>query len=120
MTPDEILDVLAVATLREDTGEDEILRAAQALAAAGGFLVAIVGPSGRDVTSRVASLRQPGTTGLALVLDARSFGTSDAEEAEPHVDALRLAGWRAVAVQRDEDIAHVWALLTAATVGGSR
>ena len=120
MTPDEILDVLAVATLREDTGEDEILRAAQALAAAGGFLVAIVGPSGRDVTSRVASLRQPGTTGLALVLDARSFGTSDAEAAEPHVDALRLAGWRAVAVQRDEDIAHVWALLTAATVGGSR
>jgi uncharacterized protein (DUF58 family) len=120
MTPDEILDVLAVATLREDTGEDEILRAAQALAAAGGFLVAIVGPSGRDVTSRVASLRQPGTTGLALVLDACSFGTSDAEAAEPHVDALRLAGWRAVAVQRDEDIAHVWALLTAATVGGGR
>ena len=76
MTPDEILDVLAVATLRDDTGEDEILRAGQALAAAGGFLVAIVGPSGRDVTSRVASLRQPGTTGLALVLDARSFGTS--------------------------------------------
>ena len=120
MTPDEILDVLAVATLREDTGEDEILRAGQALAAAGGFLVAIVGPSGRDVTSRVASLRQPGTTGLALVLDARSFGTSDAEEAEPHVDTLRLAGWRAIAVRRDEDVAHVWAILTAAAVGGSR
>ncbi|GGN02019.1 MULTISPECIES: DUF58 domain-containing protein [Terrabacter] len=120
MTPDEILDVLAVATTRDDTGEDEILRAGQALASAGGFLVAIVGPSGRDVTSRVASLRQPGTTGLALVLDARSFGTTDAEEAEPHVDALRLAGWRAVAVQRDEDVAHAWAVLTAATVGGSR
>ena len=120
MTVDEILDVLAVASMRDDTGEDEILRAAQALAAAGGFLVAIAGPSGRDVTSRVASLRQPGTTGLALVLDARSFGPTDAEEAEPHVDTLRLAGWRAVAVHRDEDVAHAWAVLTAATVGGSR
>jgi uncharacterized protein (DUF58 family) len=120
MTVDEILDVLAVTTMRDDTGEDEILRAAQALAAAGGFLVAIVGPSGRDVTSRVASLRQPGTTGLALVLDARGFGSTDAEEAEPHVDALRLAGWRAVVVRRDEDVAHAWAVLTAATVGGSR
>ena len=82
--------------------------------------IAIVGPSGRDVTSRVASLRQPGTTGLALVLDARSFGTTDADEAGPHVDSLRLAGWRAVSVQRDEDVAHAWAVLTAATVGGSR
>jgi uncharacterized protein (DUF58 family) len=120
MTVDEILDVLAVTTMRDDTGEDEILRAAQALAAAGGFLVAIVGPSGRDVTSRVASLRQPGTTGLALVLDARGFGSTDAEDVEPHVDTLRLAGWRAVAVRRDEDVAHAWAVLTAATVGGSR
>ena len=85
-----------------------------------GFLVAIVGPSGRELTSRVASLRQPGTTGLALVLDARGFGETQAEEAEPHVDSLRLAGWRAVAVERDEDVAHAWAVLTAATVGGSR
>jgi len=120
MTADEILDVLAVATTRDDTGENEILRAGQALAAAGGFLVVIVGPSGRDVTSRIASLRQPGTTGLALVLDARSFGPSHAEEAEPHVDALRLSGWRAIAVHRDEDVAHAWAVLTAATVGGDR
>jgi hypothetical protein len=109
-----------VARPRDDTGEDEILRAGQALAAAGGFLVAIVGPSGRDVTSRVASLRQPGTTGLALVLDARSFGPTDADEVGPHVDALRLAGWRAVSVERDQDVAHAWAVLTAATVGGSR
>ncbi|MER7074095.1 DUF58 domain-containing protein [Terrabacter sp. NPDC000476] len=120
MTPDEILDVLAVAGTRDDTGEDEILRAGQTLAAAGGFLVTIVGPHDRDVTSRVASLRQPGTTGLALVLDARSFGTSDAEEVEPHVDALRLSGWRAVAVHRDDEVARAWAVLTAATVGGSR
>ncbi|GAB2749828.1 DUF58 domain-containing protein [Terrabacter koreensis] len=120
MTADEVLDVLATTAPRDDTGEDEILRAAQSLAAAGGFLVALTGAHGRDVTSRVASLRQPGTTGLALVLDAHSFGATEADEAEPHVDALRLAGWRAVPVKRDDDVAHVWAVLTAATVGGSR
>ena len=120
MTVDEILDVLAVTTMRDDTGEDEILRAAQALASTGGFVLAIVGPHDRDVTSRVASLRRPGTTGLAFVLDSRSFGPSEADEAEPHVDALRLAGWRAVSVVRDADIGHAWAVLTAATVGGGR
>jgi hypothetical protein len=120
MTVDEILDVLAVTEMREDTGQDEILRAAQSLASAGGFVLAIVGPYDRDVTSRVASLRQPGTTGLAFVLDSRSFGSSEADEVLPHVDALRLAGWRAVSVERDEDISHAWAVLTAATVGGSR
>jgi hypothetical protein len=68
----------------------------------------------------VASLRQPGTTGLALVVDARSFGTTDADDALGHVDALRMAGWRAVAATRGDDVAHAWAVLTAATVGGSR
>jgi len=120
ITTDEMLDVLAVTTMRDDSGEDEILRAGQALAAAGGFIVAIVGPSGRDVTSRVASVRQPGTTGLALVLDARSFGASHAEAAEPHAEALRLAGWRAVTVSRDADVAETWAVLNAATVGSGR
>ena len=120
MTVDEILDVLAVTTLRDDTGQDEILRAAQALAAAGGFVVAIVGAHESAVTSRVASLREPGTTGLALVLDAGSFGPTRADDVVPHVDALRLAGWRAVPVHRDDEVAHVWAVLTAATVGGSR
>jgi uncharacterized protein (DUF58 family) len=120
MTVDEILDVLAVTQLRDDSGEDEILRAAQALAAAGGLVVAIIGPHDPVVTSRVASLRQPGTTGLALVVDARSFGPSDAEDAGGHVDALRLAGWRAAGAGRADDIAHAWAVLTAATVAGSR
>ena len=120
MTVDDILDALAVTTMRDDNGEDEILRAAQALAAAGGFVVALVGPHDGDVTSRVASLREPGTTGLALVVDARSFGTTAADDVVGHVDALQLAGWRALAVQRDADIAYTWAVLTAATVGGGR
>ena len=120
MTPDEILDVLAVTTPRDDTGEDEILRAAQALAAAGGLLVAIVGP--RDGTSPPGSraCASPGRRGWPSSSTPAASATTPAEEAEPHVDALRLAGWRAVAVRRDEDVAHAWAVLTAATVGGSR
>ena len=99
---------------------DEILRAAQALAASGGLVVALVGPHDQDVTLRLASLRQPGTTGIAFVLDSRSFGDSAADPVDSHVDALRLAGWRATAVRRDDEVAHAWAVLTAAAVGGSR
>jgi uncharacterized protein (DUF58 family) len=126
---DEILDVLAITTLRPRSTDDLLLRAAQGLAATGGFVVAIVGPRGHEVTGRLASLRQPGTTGLALVLDSRAFGQTPAkaeggtvgpDEVEPHVDALRLSGWRAIPVGRDEDIPHAWAVLTAATVGGMR
>jgi len=120
MTVDEILDVLAVTSMSDDSGEDEILRAAQALASSGGLVVALVGPQDQDVTLRLASLRQPGTTGIAFVLDANSFGESAADPVDSHVDALRLSGWRAVAVRRDDVVAHAWAVLTAATVGGSR
>ena len=114
---------------RRPSPPDLLVRAAQGLAATGGFVVAIVGPRGHEVTGRIASLRQPGTTGLALVLDSRAFGQSPVtadgggtlgpDEVEPHVDALRLAGWRAIAVGRDEDVPRAWAVLyRPPTVGG--
>ena len=120
MTTDEILDVLAITEQRPRTSKDELLTSAQALAAMGGFVVAIVGPYDLEVTSRIASLRHAGTSGLAFVLDARAFGSSTADDVEKHVDALRLAGWRAVPVGPDETVAHAWAVLNAAAVGGGR
>ena len=120
MTTEEILDVLAITEERSDAAADEILTTAQSLAATGGFLVAIIGPRDPEFTARIASLRQPGTTGLAFVLDAGDFGPSVAESGGPHADALQMAGWRAVSVGRDETIARAWAVLNAATVGGGR
>jgi hypothetical protein len=121
MTLDEILNVLAITQPRTDGGHDEVLRAAQTLAEAGGFVVAVVGACDPEETARVASLRQAGTTGLALVLDATTFGPApDADEAGPHTDTLRLAGWRAITVRRDDEIGPVWDRLTAAVVGGGR
>jgi uncharacterized protein (DUF58 family) len=120
MTTDEILDVLAVTEQRPRASKDEILTAAQALAAVGGFVVAIIGPFDTEVTSRIASLRQPGTTGLALVLDARAFGSHTADDVDTHLDVLGLAGWRAVSIAPDETVAHAWAVLNAASVGGGR
>ena len=118
MTIDEILDTLAVTQPREDTGEDDVLRAAQALTEGGGFIVAVIGPSDPEVSARVASLRQVGTTGLALVLDATTFGDAPgADDVGSHVDLLRLAGWRAVAVGRGDEIGRTWDLLTSVTVG---
>ncbi|MDN5795247.1 MAG: DUF58 domain-containing protein [Intrasporangium sp.] len=117
----EILDVLAVTQPRADTGEDDVLRAAQALTDAGGFVVAVVGPSDPEVTARVASLRQVGTTGLAVVLDAASFGPApDVDDVGSHVDVLRLAGWRAVPACRGDTISRTWDALTTVTVGAGR
>lgn len=120
MTTDAILDTLAITEQRPRAAGDQILTAAQALAASGGFVVALIGPHDAEVTSRIASLRQPGTSGLAFVLDARDFGATSAEPVEPHVNALRLAGWRAVTISHDETVSHAWAVLNAATVGGGR
>lgn len=120
MTTDDILDVLAVTEQRPRASKDEILTAAQALAAAGGFVVAIIGPYDTEVTSRIASLRQPGTSGLAFVLDARAFGSPTADDVDTHLDVLGLAGWRAVPIAPDETVAHAWAVLNAASVGGGR
>lgn len=121
MTLDEILNVLAVTQPREDGGQDEVLRAAQTLTEAGGFVVAVVGACDPEVTERAASLRQAGTTGLALVLEAASFGPAPhADEAGPHADTLRLAGWRAITVRRGDELGAVWDRLTTAVVGGGR
>jgi uncharacterized protein (DUF58 family) len=118
---DEMLDVLALTGQHDDTGSDEILRASQALSGAGGFVVAVLGPCDREATGRVASLRQPGTTGLALVVEAREFGEApDADPAGEHVDLLRAAGWRAVRVGPHDAVADAWSDLTAATVGSTR
>ena len=125
---DEILDVLATTALRPKSTDDLLLRAAQGLAATGGFVVAIVGPRGHEVTAgspACASRARPAWPGPGLPCVRADPATPTAapagpDEVEPHVDALRLAGWRAIAVGRDEDVPHAWAVLTAATVGGMR
>ncbi|HET7398537.1 MAG TPA: DUF58 domain-containing protein [Intrasporangium sp.] len=121
MDAEQILDVLSVTSTGPDSGEDRILHAAQALSAAGGFVVAVLGARDPRVTARVATLRQPGITGLAFVLDAHSFGDAPlADAVSGHVDVLRLAGWRVVPVHRGDDVPWAWGTLTAATVGGNR
>lgn len=116
----EILDVLAVTTLQTHAG-DEVLRVTQSLCDAGGFVVAVIGPHDAEATARIASVCQPGITGLAMVVDASDFGPApDADDAGVHVDTLRRSGWRAVPVRHGDGIERVWSLLTATAVGGRR
>lgn len=121
MTADEILDVLAVTTQQVDTGGDELLRAAQTVAAGGGLVVSLLGPSDLSATTRLASLRHPGTSAVAFVLDTASFGDAPgAENATAHLEALRAAGWRAVTVGREDTVPRAWSVLTASPVGAGR
>ena len=111
---DEILDVLAILLLRPKSTDDLLLRAAQGLAAR--RLRRRDRRSARPRGDRPA--RQPAPARPRPVwpwswTPVRSgrprsgwwrWRNRRPGRGEPHVDALRLAGWRAVPVGRDEDV----------------
>lgn len=114
---DPLLDVLAMATPGSDDQFGEVLHAAHPVTASGGLILAVVTELDEELARRVASLRQPGGTALAIVLDPRGFGSAHrrhgvAEELAC-VPVLRGAGWSVTAVSSGDDIASVWSVLSA-------
>ena len=58
---------------------------------------------------------------LEAVIDALREEVADESDALVYVSSLNGNATVTIrAAARDEDVAHVWAVLTAATVGGSR
>ncbi len=120
---DAALDLLAEAGTGDDGELDLLVHAAHAPASQGGLVVAVLVDRDEEAVRRVASLRQPGSTGLAVVLDTATFGDREpragAATQEPSGDAgayaemLRLAGWHAVTVTAGQRVAPVWQSLTA-------
>lgn len=118
---DGALDALA----RVDLGADDAIRAvlhdAVALTAQGGLVVYLGGPLGDDDTHALAALRQPGSSGVALVVQPGSFGGhgragsgAGAVPAEATCAVLRASGWLATAVQAETGPAQAWSTV----VGG--
>lgn len=119
MELDPALDVLAMA--RPGTTEQfaEVLHAAHPVTASGGLVVALVTALDEDLSRRVASLRQPGGSALAVVLDARGFAGARARDGAPSqlacVSVLRGAGWSVAAAGGNVDVAQVWSTFSATT-----
>ncbi|MDQ2757316.1 MAG: DUF58 domain-containing protein [Actinomycetota bacterium] len=110
---DVALELLAEAATADDHTLDELVRAGSAVAAAGGLVVAVVADHDEEALRRVASLRQSGGTGLAVVLDTASFGDGHAPGAAPALaELLHLSGWSAVTVRAGGTTAQAWAALT--------
>ena len=73
---DHALDVLAEAETGPERELAELVRAAHPVTASGGLVVAILADRDEESLRQVASLRQPGGSGLAIVLDTATFADS--------------------------------------------
>ena len=119
--PGPAVEGLAVTELADSLELTQLTRAAQSLLAGGGVLVAVVVGHDEQALRRIAAVRQPGSTALALVLDgpafAAGFGTADRSARAPHgdaavaVDLLRAAGWRATTVGPADSVTAAWGRL---------
>ena len=73
---DHALDLLAEAETGPELELAELVRAAHPVTASGGLVVAILADRDEESLRQVASLRQPGGSGLAIVLDTATFADS--------------------------------------------
>ena len=94
-----------------------MLHAAHPLTSAGGLVIAVVTDHDEDTLRRVASLRQPGGTGLLLLVEAATFAGPAPPSSDSRAEALAgivaAAGWSTAVVRSGTGIGTVWAALTA-------
>ncbi len=112
------LDSLA----RVEPGPDEsyrsILHAASTATAQGGLVVAVLAALDDDTARGTASLRQPGSTGVAFVLDRAGFESSGrragegASPADATTATLQASGWAAVTVTGGTTPPEAWSAAT--------
>ena len=120
MEVDPLLDVLAMAETGSDDQFADVLQSAHPVTASGGLVLAVVTDLDEELARRVASLRQPGGTALAIVLDPDGFtatrrhraGSSDELACVP---VLRGAGWTVAVVGAGDDLPSVWGVLSGST-----
>ncbi|MEP6856154.1 MAG: DUF58 domain-containing protein, partial [Pedococcus sp.] len=120
MELDPLLDVLAMSEPGTEEQFADVLQSAHPVTASGGLVLAVVTELDEEVARQVASLRQPGGTALAIVLDPDGFGAARRRPGASHelagVPVLRGAGWSVAVVDSGDDLASVWGVLS----GGSQ
>jgi uncharacterized protein (DUF58 family) len=113
------LDALAVADMSAPRQFEQVLHGAHPLTSAGGLVIAVVTDHDEDTLRRIASLRQPGGTGLLLLVEAATFTGSVPPSGDARAEALAgvvaAAGWSTAVVRSGSSIGAVWNTLTAST-----
>jgi hypothetical protein len=115
---DEALDELALAQTTSNETFAEVLHSAHPVTSSGGMVIGLVGDLDEDQSRRLASLRQPGGTGIALVVDPSAFsgrriGRTEQKSTElACIPVLRTAGWSVAPIGPQDGIPAVWGALT--------
>lgn len=116
---DQALASLAVARLGVDQELQQVLHWAHPLTTAGGLVIAIVTDHDEAVLRRIATLRQPGGTGLLFLLDSMSFDPGHtgppAEQARALASLVAAAGWSTCVVRSGMTVAQAWDSVSAGT-----
>lgn len=128
----QALDALAVLPTGPPEALSDLIRPASALGARGGVVIAIVGGLDDGSARALTSMRQPGSWGVALVIDAASFDRTGPRAATHDVAAnpestaattaaiMSSAGWSTNVIRAGTDISATWTDLvrgTTVTIG---
>ncbi len=123
---EDCLDRLA----RISTDSDEVLRsvlhAASALTAQGGLVVYVGGALSDEDARTLAGLRQPGSAGIAFIVDTRAFGarTSGGAPGQDRAGAtssvLATSGWLTTTIGPRTTQVQAWSALVGAQPAGVR
>jgi len=122
----ESLESLARVGLGSEDGLRAVLHAANALTSQGGLVVYVGGPVGDDDARTLAALRQPGSSGAAMVVDPEAFagrgrrGASAAGRADATLAILQSTGWMTTPVDARTTPALAWAAVVGGQVVGAR
>ncbi|GGL43601.1 DUF58 domain-containing protein [Phycicoccus endophyticus] len=125
-TLDGALDALARVRPEGEDAMRHLLHAASALTAQGGLVVYVGGPLGDEDARTLAALRQPGATGVALLVDPAGFArlpgapTADLSPAGATAALLRASGWLTTVSGGTTGPAEAWSAVVSGTFAGSR
>jgi len=114
---DNALASLAVAQLGAAERFEEVLHSAHPLTSAGGLVIAIVTDHDEAALRRIGALRQPGGTGLLLLLDSASFARggpgAPSDQTLALSGLLAAAGWSTCVVGSGLTVAEAWNFVSA-------
>jgi uncharacterized protein (DUF58 family) len=116
---DAALESLALADEGPDASFESVLSTASPLTSAGGLVIVVATDHDEQVLRQVAALRQPGGTGLLMLLETGSFAgrrrtsAADDDRVAAMADMVRAAGWSTVVVRSGDRVGATWAALTA-------